>query len=630
MTAIPSPHPSIITKDFLASLERSKDVFLVLDAKRYIEFVNDAWEKLTGFKKSEMHGQSIEEQLHPDDREANLQKIYAVANGDAPFATISARLRYAGDGYVDTQIIVHRVQAHTGGIALLAMIVQSSASVAAQESPREEWLDASADILYKMDVDARFTYMNQTGLHTFGYAHSDLRHVTLGTLVLQDDFERVTQFFHRQFEQRVMHTYLEFRMVTRWGEWIWVGQNTNLVLDGDTPTGLFCIARDITVQKRAEDELLTSERRYWLAFETALHGIYFADRKGLIRYINPAMTRLTGFHRDELLGYTFLKYLEPSLKDAYARQFYELIASHAPMQGEYLIISREGKHIFTEMQMYVIDIDGEPLVVTHVKDVTEQRLREHATLTERDSDRMRLETLEEINRLKTRVLSAVSHEFRTPLASIIGFTSTILDTPDMEPASVQKYLKVVLQQGRRLNGLVDEMLDLSLLESRRMILRIKEYDLVELVSEIIDSLQSSAAKRQITFTLRRPQSPVLCRGDQNRMEQAIHHVIDNAVKYSFEKHEILVAIEQRNAAAVVTVTNRGMGIRTDEADRVFDAFFRSVAVSETIAGTGLGLTIAKEILEAHRGTIRIESIPQETTVVTMTFPIQFEPAGQSV
>ncbi len=632
MSALKLPHTLNESQTIQDLVSQSREIVFLLDNKGTWLFLNPAWSNVTDYPIEETLGRSMNDFILQDDRETNLQKISSLVKDVNRSATYTVRLMLRDGSTKRMQIVAYGNTKDAVGQQTISGIMKeilSGPNVQSQAfEPSPDLVDCindAPDIIYQIDNDGKFIFMNRTALQILGYTVEDIHQSSIDIVIHKDDREYVRKFYSEQVERHILQTYLEFRMVTRWGDWIWVGQKSGLIVHETQPVGLVSIARDITVQKKNEEELLTTQRQHTLALDSALHGIYFSDAKGIINYINPAAITLLGYSREEILGSTFLKFLDPSLKDVFAKQYYEIIASRKPSIGEYLLHTKSDQQIIVSTKMNLMDVDSEIMIVTHFEDVTAQKIREKEKQNAHDQERKRIETLEEISRLKTRMLSAVSHEFRTPLSSIIGFTSTILETSDLDPNSIKKYLHIVLQQGNRLAALVDEMLDLSLLESQTMLLRIKEININETIQEVIDQLNESAEKKNISVNFRSAESVRAIRGDKNRIQQVVNNVLDNAIRYSTPSHSINIETSFSSTGVKIIVDDEGMGITEDEIDRVFEAFFRSTHINEGIPGTGLGLTISKEIINAHNGTINIQSTLGVGTHVEIFLPYSINP-----
>lgn len=618
-----SKHSS--TKTLLEdSLTQAKIVFCLVNEMGVLKFVNAGWSDLSGVSVKDSLQRNINDFFHEEEHDLHLKNINAVLYTDKRIVHSSARLRMQDTAEIVVDMVYFLLKDDaepTIGIVFSpAKTMYIGQDLFLQNTLLTDWMKDAPDIIYVLDSERKILFLNNTLLQILSYDEDDLRGNFFHTIIHPEDIERVEQLFHRQMEQGVSQMYLEFRMVTRADEWIWVGQKTSLLLKDEKPVGLLAIARDYSVQKRVEEELLASERRYWLAFETALEGAFFADRRGIIRYVNPAGCAMTGYTWDELIGSPFTRFIDPSREESATHQFNQVIESRQPLRAEFVIRRKLGGHISTSTKLSLIDLEGEVLVVVMLDDATDSRLLEKEVNAAHRQERLHVETLEEINKLKTRMLSAVSHEFRTPLSSIIGFTSTILETDDLDSPSLKKYLTIVHQQANRLARLVEEMLDLSLFESQKMLLRLRDVPMHEVASEVMTRLQESAQKKNMKLRFEEKNTRRPIKADRNRIEQVVYNVLDNAIKYSPIDTEVyLVVIYDADAVRIVCVDS-GMGMSVEEIARAYESFYRSLRISEGIPGTGLGLTIAREIIHAHHGTIEIDSEIDSGTTVTITLP----------
>jgi signal transduction histidine kinase len=213
----------------------------------------------------------------------------------------------------------------------------------------------------------------------------------------------------------------------------------------------------------------------------------------------------------------------------------------------------------------------------------------------------------EAERLKNDLMATVSHELRTPLASIVGFTELLL-LRDPEPEVRTSHLRTVHAEARRLSELIDDFLDLQRIAERgRLPLERRRVDLRPLVSDQarVFAAQSSAH----SLAIRMPDEALVTEGDPNRLKQVLANLLSNAIKYSPEGGEIAVEGWTRDGVVGVAVNDPGLGIPAAQQERVFERFYRTqVATDRAIGGTGLGLALSREIVEAHDGTIGFESV----------------------
>ena len=213
----------------------------------------------------------------------------------------------------------------------------------------------------------------------------------------------------------------------------------------------------------------------------------------------------------------------------------------------------------------------------------------------------------EAERLKNELMATVSHELRTPLASIIGFTELML-MRDAEPDVRRAHLQTVHEEARRLAELIDDFLDLQRIAERgRLPLERRRVDLGPLVSDQARVFAAQSASH--TLDVRLPDEPLVTEGDPNRLKQVLANLLSNAIKYSPEGGEIGVEGWARDGVVGVAVRDTGLGIPTAQQERVFERFYRAPSATErAIGGTGLGLALSREIVEAHAGRMGFDSV----------------------
>jgi signal transduction histidine kinase len=217
----------------------------------------------------------------------------------------------------------------------------------------------------------------------------------------------------------------------------------------------------------------------------------------------------------------------------------------------------------------------------------------------------RNKTLAESERVKSELVSSVSHELRTPLASILGFSALMLER-DLDPEDTKRYLEVIRGEARRLASLLNDLLDLERVEQENLELRMREIDLNELLAGQTTLYSAQSEAHEIKF--QPTEESLLVQGDPDRLAQVIGNLLSNAIKYSPEGGEVRVRAALLGDEAWVWVRDHGLGIPEDHQGQIFTKFFRGDMGSERgIAGTGLGLVLARQIVEAHGGEVGFES-----------------------
>ena len=229
--------------------------------------------------------------------------------------------------------------------------------------------------------------------------------------------------------------------------------------------------------------------------------------------------------------------------------------------------------------------------------------------------------VEDLSRLKDEFLSIASHELRTPVTSIKGYTQlakTLIHENDL--ATSEEYLDIALDQIDRMSRLILELLDVSRIETGRLEIRREAITWTDFVRDVVHRHHTAVSDRR--FQLNVPSSPKNVLGDRDRLEQVLGNLLDNAVKYSPDGSEILLSVEDRGEQLVTAIADRGIGIPTDELGQVFERFHRGRQVSSTnYGGLGLGLYITKQIVERHGGTIWVESLEGTGTTFYFSLPV---------
>ena len=236
------------------------------------------------------------------------------------------------------------------------------------------------------------------------------------------------------------------------------------------------------------------------------------------------------------------------------------------------------------------------------------------------------EELRQSERLKSQLVSIVSHELRNPLTSILGYTR-LLRSRRFPPEQVDRYLEVIHQQGERLAAMIDQFLDAESVESGKIELADHPFDLHPVLTHEIQLAADKTASHRIE--LEAPQSlPV--HGDHDRVAQVFANLLDNAVKYSPDGNAVCVCAEVTDGIVRVGVRDDGIGVPEEYQSRIFTKFFRGNARDSGIAGTGLGLAVSREIVEAHGGRMGFESRDGEGSTFWFELPLRTDAPTRQV
>ena len=228
--------------------------------------------------------------------------------------------------------------------------------------------------------------------------------------------------------------------------------------------------------------------------------------------------------------------------------------------------------------------------------------------------------LRHAERLRRELTANVSHELRTPLTSIKGFVETLLEGAMKDEETCRRFLTIIDSEANRLVKLVDDLLDLSRLENKRVTLELRPIDLGELVARTVDKLRPLAQTSRLILEQLVP-TGVIVSADADRLEQVLTNLVDNAIKYTPPGGRVEVRVVPADGEVEVAVADTGRGIRPEDLPHVFERFYRADrSRTRGSGGTGLGLAIARHIVEAHGGRISVRSLLDEGTTFVFTLP----------
>jgi two-component system, OmpR family, sensor histidine kinase KdpD len=221
-----------------------------------------------------------------------------------------------------------------------------------------------------------------------------------------------------------------------------------------------------------------------------------------------------------------------------------------------------------------------------------------------------IEVTKRSERLRTTLIDAMAHEFKTPLTSIKATTTLLLDSPDRDKEDRMELLRIADEEAQHLGNLIDDTIALARLDTGHIKVNLSLTDVAEIVDDVVYSLRTEIQGRSLDIFNER-EVPIIAL-DKSLIRLALKQLVDNALKYSFPGTPIKIRVSQENGSVTLAVTDEGKGISSQDQSRIFERFYRSPSV-KNIPGSGLGLSIAQSIMHAHGGYLTVTSCPGETT-----------------
>lgn len=225
----------------------------------------------------------------------------------------------------------------------------------------------------------------------------------------------------------------------------------------------------------------------------------------------------------------------------------------------------------------------------------------------------------EVDQMKTEFISTAAHELRTPLTSIRGFSEVLLNRNDLKKNDKRKFLTYINDQSVNLSNIINDLLDISRIESGLgFSLNKVPCDMAELIKGIVPQFQDQTSKHRFEIVL--PQESRQLQVDKEKVEQIIQNLLSNSVKYSPEGGVIRVSGQLLNSYYQISVEDQGKGMTSEQTEKIFDKFYRADVSDTAVPGTGLGMSIVKYLVEAHNGKVLVESELGKGTTTHFTIP----------
>ncbi len=382
-----------------------------------------------------------------------------------------------------------------------------------------------------------------------------------------------------------------FEYLTTAGQWIRFEERKT------SNGGTVAIRTDITERKKAENELAERETLLRRVIDHIPALISLKDRDGRYVMVNKGFCDTFGVAPEQAIGKSIG---ELTGADAEAERFAsldrEVIETGSVLYDENDVTTADGMYVRSATKFPVFDAAG--------------RVDRIGTVSVNISHRKETEALRAASQAKSEFLSSMSHELRTPLNSILGFSQLLADDPD-DPLSArhQRYVQQVLDNGEHLLALINQVLDLSKIEAGKVPVKIEDVDLSAMLQDCVAMSKPQADERNIKIDIGRDEKSIdACRADTLQLRQVLLNLISNAIKYNEDRGTVTIEVSRHAPEIVrISVADTGAGIPEDLQQHIFEPFNRLGRETSNIQGSGIGLTIAKELVELMGGNIGFSS-----------------------
>lgn len=389
------------------------------------------------------------------------------------------------------------------------------------------------------------------------------------------------------------------------------------------------------LEERGVRELEKSEEKFRMLVDTANDLIFILNGFGYFSMVNKNGALALGYTPTDMIGKHFLEYIEPEDAGKIAEAFQRIINSEDVTIFEANFITKLSTRLTFEIHAKPLKTDGEITGMISIGRDISGRLKDEAKQKElnqklieanriisieRERAKNKITVLEELNKLKGEFISNVSHELRTPLASIVGFAETILSDRDLPKEMILDFTGIILTEGKRLAKLINEVLDFSKLESGEEELKPVTLNIVDLLDSVIASFEKPIKEKGITVSTDYPEEGVNIKADKERLVKALWNLLSNAVKFNNKEGRITIIVQEIQNEVEISISDTGIGIAPKDIPSLFQKFGKINRPGTQIPGAGFGLVTVKQIVDMHKGLIKVTSELNKGTTIIIRLP----------
>lgn len=623
-------------------IENINDVIYRVDTNQIITYISPSVQKILGYLPEEVIGRPFRA-FFIESKDALNQRFELLKNKDDIHNEYKIKNKAGEDhwGRLSTRSII-KDGVFLGGAGTLVDITENKLIAMALHQSEEIYrnlVERSNDVIYEVNLKGKINFISPVIEKLLGFKPEYLIGRNFIDYVYEPDRRILAQELLR--EDSLVNPYVEYRYVNRTGILRWVRSSTFTLYENDVPVGKTGTIIDITEKKRAEEKLEQQNELMKAILKAMPDLVFIMDNNGTyLEYYADNVEELLA-PKNELIGMNLRDLFDNETAKRHIKKIRECIQKKDVINYDYTI-TFNGVLIFYEVRLILL---SDNKVLRFVRDITKRKSAENEILNlnvnlenkikERTAQlaKTNLELLKEIegrnrveddlkkarqdaeeaNLAKSEFLSRMSHELRTPMNSILGFAQ-LLEMNELLPKQ-KKSVKHILHSGKILLDLINEVLDISRIESGRLSLSIEPVPLESVIKEIVDVVYLLAKAKQIKIELTdSPLSKLYIKSDRQRLKQILINLINNAIKYNkigglvSIKTELVPGLYENSQRIRISIIDKGIGISPEDLKKIFTPFERIGAEKSQTEGTGLGLTVVKKLVEAMGGKIGVESV----------------------
>ncbi len=599
-------------------VENTSDILIVTGYNQEHLYISPQLTKKLGW--TNIQPKILLEIIHPDDRkkllemyEESLKEREVLIKDEIEFRIRNIKGEYVWftgttNDYYDEQ---NQKAGYITSLRDINKRKQTEQLLEESEKKYKRIIENTTDIILVTSFEGNHLYISPQYTNLLGYTEEEANKIMF-ELIHPEDREVLLEFYKKSIKEKkiIGPSEIEQRWRHKDGHYIWVATISNSYNnDNGEMIGWITSVRDISERKLAEEKLRDSEQKYRSLFDGANDAIFVTEGENIID-ANTMAVKMFGYQDiSEFTGLTpwdISPKKQPDGKNSRKEglRFGQKALDGEPQRVYFQHKKRDGTLFDTEISVSRIFFEDKFYVQAIIRDITEKMEAERLILEENKK-------LLELHETRKDLITRISHELKTPLTSLYGVVQILLFKEKAKlNDDILYYLNIAYHGAIRLKELIDNLLDVSRLESKKLVLEKKEENLGKIVGDCVAEMTYMANQRQISLNTTLPEFLTI-NVDKFRLEQAITNIISNAIKNTPKGGRVNISLKEQMDHIEIIVEDNGVGITENEMNKIFEKFGKieryGMGLDVDIEGSGLGLYISNEIVELHGGKILVES-----------------------
>ncbi|AFH48202.1 Signal transduction histidine kinase [Ignavibacterium album JCM 16511] len=612
-------------KGLKQTILKAPQMICQVDLNGQILFANEALIFTLGFNEEDLLSTTIYDLIDPEYFDKNVFELSAFSA--KPSSEIELPIRTKWDTPINLQSVFIPVFDELGNLQHISCYFNHLEEIKSKEKELKLYqslVEASNDGIALVQ-DGRIIIANKSFANIFGYdIGEELLNKEVLDLSSNDDIIKVAEYFRLLERKKEAPSRFDFLGKKRDNSYLHTEISVG-TFDVDKKTYIVLIARDITERIRAQKAIRESEEKYRNITENIDDFLFTFERIGFsLRpvFCTSSIQKICGYTQTDFLSDSklFLKIIHPDDFKVLKPKLMSLLKSRIQLSGEFefRIINKQGNIVWVRTKLNLIRSGTGRIqkLFGLVSDITFRKRAEEEL-------RKSTQNLIKLNETKDRFISIISHDLRTPFSSILGFTDLLENDDELSDEERKQYIKYIQEASRSMLSLVNSLLDWTRLQTGRIRFEPQKTDITEIINDSISALRGSAIQKQIEIRSNIGNDLFLFI-DKSLITQVFNNLISNAIKFTNPNGTVTISASPAENKRFIkfSIKDSGIGIQPEDLPKLFkvDSKFSTEGTAGE-KGSGLGLSLVKEIIEKHGGTIWVDSKPGEGSDFQFTLPV---------